>query len=225
MKTLVISDIHGCYGELQTLLDKAGLADDDAIIAVGDLINRGPEDAKVIDFFRHHPQARSVMGNHEFKHIRAAKGELIPSLAVLLARWDIDADYADALRYMESLPAYIDLPEATILHGFFEPDIPLEKQEHRVLVGTYAAEQYLQTTYKQVWYKLYRGKKPLIVGHRDYSDGKQKVMIHKDRVWAIDTRCVYGGSLTGLLLPDFELITVPARRNHWQHILERYSGG
>lgn len=224
MKTLVIGDIHGCYWELQTLLDKAGLADDDAIIAVGDLVNRGPEDAKVIDFFRTHSQARSIMGNHEHKHIRAAQIDTPPELEMLLARWDINAHYADAVQYMESLPAYIDLPEATIVHGFFEPGIELHDQEKHILIGLGVAELYLRQTYKQAWYKLYTGNKPLIVGHRDYSDGKQQVMVHNKRVWAIDTRCVYGGALTGLLLPDFELISIPARRNHWEHILQRYSG-
>jgi serine/threonine protein phosphatase 1 len=43
MQTLVIGDIHGCYDELQSLLDKVGLTDTDAIISIGDCIDRGPE--------------------------------------------------------------------------------------------------------------------------------------------------------------------------------------
>lgn len=42
-KTLIIGDIHGCYYELQTLLDKAGLGDGDAIIGIGDRVVRGPK--------------------------------------------------------------------------------------------------------------------------------------------------------------------------------------
>ena len=38
MTTLVIGDIHGCYVELQALLDKAGVGDDDLILAVGDIV-------------------------------------------------------------------------------------------------------------------------------------------------------------------------------------------
>jgi serine/threonine protein phosphatase 1 len=42
-KTLVIGDIHGCSIELQALLDKAGLGDGDAVIGIGDIVDRGPE--------------------------------------------------------------------------------------------------------------------------------------------------------------------------------------
>lgn len=43
MQTLVIGDIHGCYIELQALLEKAGLNEGDSIISVGDFVDRGPE--------------------------------------------------------------------------------------------------------------------------------------------------------------------------------------
>jgi hypothetical protein len=41
MKTLVIGDIHGCFAELQELLEAAGLLEGDAIIALGDIVDRG----------------------------------------------------------------------------------------------------------------------------------------------------------------------------------------
>ena len=51
MKTFIIGDIHGCFTELQELLDKAGIADDDRIIALGDIVDRGPDSVQVLDFF------------------------------------------------------------------------------------------------------------------------------------------------------------------------------
>ena len=42
MQTLVIGDIHGCYDELQALLDKAGFTEGDAIVSVGDRVDRSP---------------------------------------------------------------------------------------------------------------------------------------------------------------------------------------
>ena len=41
--TFIIGDIHGCYTELLDLLDKAGVGDDDLVVSVGDLVDRGPE--------------------------------------------------------------------------------------------------------------------------------------------------------------------------------------
>lgn len=68
MQTLVIGDIHGCYDELQSLLDKAGLTDEDAIVSVGDCVDRGPGTPAVLRFFQEKPNAKLIMGNHERKH-------------------------------------------------------------------------------------------------------------------------------------------------------------
>ena len=43
MQTLVIGDIHGCYDELQALLDKAGLTEGDDISSIGDCVVREPD--------------------------------------------------------------------------------------------------------------------------------------------------------------------------------------
>ena len=40
--TLVVGDIHGCYLELLDLLDRAGLGADGEVLAVGDILDRGP---------------------------------------------------------------------------------------------------------------------------------------------------------------------------------------
>src|SRR5262249_29448313 len=66
---------------------------------------------------------------------------------------------------------------------------------------------------------LYDGPKPIIVGHRDYLHTGQP-LIHRDRVFGIDTGCCRGGRLTGLLLPGFELLSVPARQNYWSETQE-----
>lgn len=73
MQTLVIGDIHGCYFELQALLDKAGLSNGDSIISLGDFVDRGPETPQVLEFFRQTANTRAIMGNHERKHVRAAR--------------------------------------------------------------------------------------------------------------------------------------------------------
>src|SRR5579885_2161290 len=49
--TLVIGDIHACYAELLDLLDAAGVGADEEILAVGDVLDRGPANAAALDFF------------------------------------------------------------------------------------------------------------------------------------------------------------------------------
>lgn len=219
MRTLVVGDIHGCWDEFQDLLDKAGVTNDDQIIAIGDLVNRGPESKKVLDFFRKkkHPNAQAIIGNHERGHLKVAKGKgnKQPSISMMYTRWQLGKHYDKALDYMASLPMYIKLPSALLVHAYYEPTVRLKNQRKDVIIGTMTAEQYLKETYKYPWYELYDYDKPLICGHRDWS-GRMEVFNHKDRVYGIDTRCVYGGSLTGMWLPDFTTVSIPARDDHWR---------
>jgi serine/threonine protein phosphatase 1 len=107
MQTLVVGDIHGCYFELQALLDKAGLTDDDSIISLGDFVDRGPETPQVLDVFRYMPNARALMGNHERKHVRGARGEVKLAISQHISRQQFGEQYQDALTWMGSLPLFI----------------------------------------------------------------------------------------------------------------------
>jgi serine/threonine protein phosphatase 1 len=123
---------------------------------------------------------------------------------------------------MDGLPHYLELPEARIVHGFFEPYLALAEQREVVIVGVMSGDQYLKTTYDRPWYELYPGDKPLIVGHCDYR-GDGQPLVYENIVWAIDTGCCHGRRLTGLLLPEFEIVSVPAHANHWSCTRQQYS--
>jgi len=86
MKTLVIGDIHGCFRELRDLLDKADLSSEDEIIALGDILDRGPDSPCVLGFFMTQPNARSLMGNHERKHVLSFQGRTRPALSQSITR-------------------------------------------------------------------------------------------------------------------------------------------
>lgn len=222
MQRLIIGDIHGCYDEFQALLDAAGLGDDDEIIALGDIVDRGPDTPRVLAFFAQRPNARSLQGNHERKHTRGARGELRPALSQLISQWQVgEAAYPAALAQMEALPVALELPEATLVHGFWEPGRPLDQQRESVLVGTLSGEGYLERTYPGAWYEQYDGPKPLIVGHRDYQRTGEPLIYH-ERVYALDTGCCVGGRLTGLLLPAFRLVSVPSQADHWRAAQQTY---
>ncbi len=221
MKRLIIGDIHGCYDELQALLDKAGLASGDEIIAVGDIVDRGPDTPKVLDFFRAQPNTRSIIGNHERKHLRSFCGEIKPALSQVISRAQFSDGYPGAVAFMQTFPLFIDLPEALLVHGFWEPGVPLDQQRDTVLAGTLGGEGYLKHRYGWPWYDYYDGPKPIIVGHRHYL-GDGKPMILDDRVFAIDTGCVRGRTLTGLILPDFKIIAVTARENYWFRVSQTF---
>ena len=221
MNTLVIGDIHGCFAELQALLDAAGLAQGDAIIALGDIVDRGPETPQVIEFFRSQKNAVSLLGNHERKHIRAFHGELQPALSQRISRQQLAEGYPAAVAFMKTCPLYLELEHAVLAHGYLEPGIPLDAQRHTVLCGTMSGDHYLQSNYDRPWYELWDGGRPAIVGHLDFLRSGQP-FIYQDRVFGLDTGCAHGGRLTGLVLPDFRFVSVPSRGDHWAELRSRF---
>ncbi|KAJ1973487.1 hypothetical protein H4R33_006953 [Dimargaris cristalligena] len=69
-RIIFLGDIHGCYNELVRLLTKMGYEQGrDLLVSVGDLINKGPDSAKVLDFVMEHNML-AVRGNHEDGVIR-----------------------------------------------------------------------------------------------------------------------------------------------------------
>lgn len=221
MQTLIIGDIHGCFVEMQELLAAAGLSDGDTILATGDIVDRGPETPEVLQFFATQPNTRSVAGNHERKHIRSFAHEISPALSQVIAKEQIGDSYPNWVAFMASFPVYIDLLEALLVHAYFEPAIEPENQQIPVLCGHMAGELYLKKKYERPWYELYDRDKPVIVGHHDILRNGQ-IFVYQDRVFGLDTSCVHGKRLSGLLLPSFRVISVPSRGDHWRQISQKY---
>lgn len=59
---IVIGDVHGCYDLLMKLVEKLPKTED--LCFVGDLIDRGPDSKKVVDFVIDN-EYKCVLGNHE----------------------------------------------------------------------------------------------------------------------------------------------------------------
>jgi serine/threonine protein phosphatase 1 len=78
MKTLVISDIHGYYRELNDALHNADYQEGDRLIFLGDYIDRGPLSREVMEFLLSLKNGGNVFlrGNHEEYLIRALAGDV-----------------------------------------------------------------------------------------------------------------------------------------------------
>lgn len=65
-RVLVIGDIHGEYDMFQRLLKATEYSErDDFIFSLGDLVDRGPDSRKVLDWFAREHGRKSLLGNHE----------------------------------------------------------------------------------------------------------------------------------------------------------------
>ncbi|WWO98777.1 MAG: bis(5'-nucleosyl)-tetraphosphatase (symmetrical) ApaH [Candidatus Dasytiphilus stammeri] len=74
MSTYLIGDIHGCYKELCTLLDRVNFdPEKDTLWLTGDLVARGPDSLNVLRYVRSLGKAvRLVLGNHDLNLITSS---------------------------------------------------------------------------------------------------------------------------------------------------------
>jgi hypothetical protein len=78
-----VGDVHGCLDELKALVTKASMLHNDqkefaAVILVGDLCNKGPYSAEMIQYVRSRRKRNwfSVRGNHDNAALAAALGDV-----------------------------------------------------------------------------------------------------------------------------------------------------
>jgi len=218
-KTLVVGDIHGCYDELMDLLSLAGIGIEDEIWALGDIIDRGPKNKDVLDFFYLNDNAFSIEGNHERKHTNHILNKSFISLSQKIVKEELGRKYEHRCCVFETFPLYQELKEAYLIHGYVEPGKCLEEQNEKVLLGTISgAKRIKEVCRDEQWYELARLDKPIIVGHQNYN-ADHSPLIFRDKVFGIDTDCCCGGKLTGILLPDFKIFQVDSKEgNYWEKI-------
>jgi serine/threonine protein phosphatase 1 len=137
-RRIVIGDVHGHYKGLQRLIALLNLADQDSLYFLGDLIDRGPESAQVVEFVktRKYP---CLLGNHEQMasfSFASANPESFAMDAWLSAggrstlesyrglEKQLEAD----LRWFSTLPSYFDLGDFWLVHAGVHPRIPIEQQ-------------------------------------------------------------------------------------------------
>jgi serine/threonine protein phosphatase 1 len=211
-RTIVIGDIHGCWDELRDLFDALALTDDDIVVSVGDLVDRGPEPVAVVDWFRARANAVVVCGNHERKHVR---GTL--SYGQHIVRHQFGARYADAVAWMGTLPYAWETDAVRVVHAALIPGVPLADTPEDILCGSTSGTERLEkrlapTSGGRPWHELYTDDKPVVFGHIVVGP---EPLVRDGRVYGIDTGACHGMRLTALVLPTFELVSVPSRGDHW----------
>ncbi|MGK7946474.1 MAG: metallophosphoesterase family protein [Microcystaceae cyanobacterium] len=136
-RRIIIGDVHGHYGALMTLLEAIAPAKDDYIYFLGDLIDRGPDSAKVVDFV-YQNEYPCLLGNHEQMLLDTIASDKVSSN--LLQSWVYSGGYTTLLSYdhkippehiewMQNLPLYVDLGNVWLVHAGVDPNQPIEKQD------------------------------------------------------------------------------------------------
>lgn len=209
MKTYIIGDIHGCFDELITLIAQAGITEQDRIIALGDIVDRGNKSKEVYEYLKNRPNTLVLIGNHERKHQNK-----ILSYAQEIEKVRFGPDYDNFLNWIDTLDYFYETEEAIIVHAFFEHDVALEQQKKEVLCGSTSGDRYLSKKYPESknWTDFYTGEKPIIYGHHVVGD----LPMINNNTYGIDTGACHGGYLTAIELPGFIIHQVKAKNDYWK---------
>ena len=172
----VVGDVHGCRRELDALLDRLGVTDEDLVVFVGDLVRKGPDNRGVVDRVREAPNFVSVRGNNEEKLLR---GET-----------SLDDLTDEDLAWMASLPVAVSWEGALVVHGGVDPRKPLDAHSVDDLQNTRSLAP--EGGYERpFWFEEYPGPETVLFGHTPLA-----APADHDNAVGLDTGCVYGGSLT-----------------------------
>ena len=206
-RTIVVGDIHGCFDELLDLLEVLKLKSGDRVIAVGDLVTKGPKNREVLDLFISDRRFSSVVGNHDRIIRQKLRGEPVrlnkDQRTVLKQLGPAPERYAEFLR---SLPFTIDLGSHLVVHAGLRPGVPLEQQmaSDMTEIRTMGADPPKRRGLP--WYAVYRGPQTILFGHWPARQPRRAAA-----AIGLDTGCVYGNQLTAFIIETDELISVPAR--------------
>ncbi len=210
-RTIIIGDVHGCYLELAQLLHELHVvAGRDRVVFIGDLINKGPDAARVYALFQS-VQAESIIGNHEWSMLQLLDGDINKHAKY---RADLEKQFGKSLagfvRAVRTWPLWLDLGDYLLVHAGLVPgQHPADSDPWALTtIRTWDGQgKNLLDPDNPPWFDLYEGTQTVVFGHWAALGG-----LRRENAIGLDTGCVYGGMLTALVLPERRFVRVRARQ-------------
>lgn len=210
MKRLIaVGDIHGCYDRLCKLLRIIKLKPEDALVFLGDYIDRGFQSKEVVSKLIELNKRKNVIclkGNHEQMLIDflnngpTAEGYLVNGGRATLDSYRGQPS-EEHLSFLKSLPLYYESGRFVFVHAGVIPGIPLEEQDCYDLV--WVREEFLEAPAPVIPGKV------VVFGHTIV--GAYAPWIESDRI-GLDTGAFLGGCLTAMDVLSGDVYQVPFER-------------
>jgi Calcineurin-like phosphoesterase len=207
-RTIVIGDIHGCFDELIDLLELLSIRKDDRVIAVGDLVVKGPRNRDVLELFINDPRFASVIGNQDRvlrQHWRGEPVKLTPAQRVTVA--ELEPGRPSYFDFLRALPYTINLGSHLVVHAGLRPGVRRRHQMAQDMTELRTMGASPSSRRGVPWYQVYRGRKTVLFGHWPALKPRQAA-----KAIGLDTGCVYGGRLTAYIVESNQFVSVPARK-------------
>jgi len=199
---VVIGDIHGCYDEMMSML--RSVPNYDLRIAVGDLCDKGPKIDKVLKHFMLDPNFYSVMGNHDWKLLRYLRGNKVNSTSLKatieqISDWNEVELFWLMLKLEEMTPIIKIRHNTFIVHAGIKAHRSVYNQNFQDMLYIRSASDrgLMNDPNSPYWFEVERRfpKERIIFGHNADVAG----IYEKENVVGLDSGCVYGDKLTGIL--------------------------
>ena len=239
MAEYVLGDIQGCYDALQRLLDRLAFDDQcDRLWFVGDLVNRGPQSLQVLRFIQQLPLTPRITtlsdilnagDSHEMANWLRQQPVLYHEAALQLVMvhagippcWTLP----EAIRHASAFAHMLQSAE----HGDYLAHMYGNTPDHwcddlsacerfRLLANYFTRMRFCTADGSLVlhapsadhypWFALPTRvpiTETIVFGHWAALAGECPV----PNIFALDTGCVWGGTLSALRLPDKQLFSVP----------------
>lgn len=155
MSTYVVGDIQGCYRELCQLLEKVAFGSGDELWLLGDMVNRGPDNASVLNLAMENNNIHAILGNHDLHFLAVAMGQQTPkrkdTMDDLLDN-PRRSEYVDYLRHLPLTQFMPGDPHTLMVHAgvpsIFEADqIRQFSSEVETILVSDHCESFLQAMY------------------------------------------------------------------------------
>lgn len=213
-RTIIIGDVHGCYEELIELLEKCHYdLENDRLIFLGDLINKGPYSRKVVNFVMEGGH-ECIQGNHERGFLNSLVNPQFfkRGFKKFFESYESKKERERVIEWMENLPLIIEDKDFICVHGGLQPHLPLKKQKPEIVtrIRTWGGDPMdMDNESDPPWYHYYQGDKLVIFGH-----WAMRGLVVEDKVVGLDTGCVWGGALSALILPEKKVVSVKAHQQY-----------
>lgn len=218
-RVFAIGDVHGCFDELYALvshlISDQGVTEEDQVIFIGDLIDRGPASREVLEYVcslkEKWPRTVVLRGNHEDMFlgflgkggfggdVYLSNGGVECLKSYVLNPYLPGAQVAPLipthhLELLENLEYGVTLGEFLFVHAGVNPRIRLATQDPHDFMWIRSEFTHAEHTFG----------KTVVFGHTPFED----IFMHLPFKLGIDTGLVYGNKLSAVELVEGDLYQV-----------------
>lgn len=217
-RIIAVGDIHGCLFSLKKLIEKVSPEDNDQLVFLGDLIDRGNHSVAVIEYLlelKTRVSCYFIMGNHELMYLEyrekqnALRWPNNSVLKILRSRnrpesFNLSEKHLD---FLSTFRYFIETESYFFTHGGLDPELSVRDNLRYYQQEEFCWQRvHMRTTFRESLFDKW--EKTVVCAHTPVS-----VPVMTERLIAIDTGCVYKeksgfGKLTAVILPERRLVQV-----------------